>query len=567
MLNFSSWLAGAAGGLLLLAPLASALAQAPTIISLTPAANARAVPRNASVVATFSQPLAAGSAGALKVFSSQRGGLRGLATVAGSTITVAPAAYDFRPGETVQYTVTTAAVSSGGALAQARVGRFSTAVGGTGRGTFGGGAEVAVGNAPQAVTVADVDGDGDLDLLTASSVTDLVSVRFNNGQGMFGTGQDVSMGGIISCLAVADVDGDGDLDLLASDYNSCYGTSVGVRLNNGLGLFGLSQRVLVSPGPNALVLGDVDGDGDLDLLATSCSFGSSGTVSVRLNNGAGVFGGNQNVLVNGSATNVALGDVDNDGDLDLLAAITGISTVSVCLNDGTGTFGNFQDTYTNVAAMKLATGDLDGDGDLDLVVGSVMGSSISVRFNNGNGLFNSGQVLQVGSFPYAVTLGDVDADGDLDLLAANSNNGVASTVSVLLNNGSGAFSASQLVSTGANSIDLVLGDIDADGDLDLLTCNSVANSVSIRLNNGTGPLATAPSRARAALTAYPNPTTGRVALALPPAATRAELLDPLGRVVRVVPALAGTATLDVTGLAPGLYVVRAAGEAVRLVVE
>jgi hypothetical protein len=92
-------LCGAASGLLLRAA-APAQAQAPVITSLTPAANARAVPRNAAVVATFSQPLTAGSSAALKVFSSQRGGLRGggAAAVAGNTLTFSPTAYDFRPG-------------------------------------------------------------------------------------------------------------------------------------------------------------------------------------------------------------------------------------------------------------------------------------------------------------------------------------------------------------------------------------------------------------------------------------------------------------------------------------
>ena len=148
MLNFYSRLAGAAG-VLLLAPGAPALAQAFTITNLTPAANARAVPRNASVVATFSQPLTAASTGALKVFSSQRGGLRGggTATVAGNALTFAPAAYDFRPGEAVQYTVTTRAAGAGGSLATPRVGQFTTAVR-VSTGQFGLGSDPSVGTQP-----------------------------------------------------------------------------------------------------------------------------------------------------------------------------------------------------------------------------------------------------------------------------------------------------------------------------------------------------------------------------------------------------------------------------------
>ncbi|WP_139147334.1 Ig-like domain-containing protein, partial [Hymenobacter lapidarius] len=101
---------GLASGPLLLGPGGAARAQAPTLTGLSPVANARAVPRSASVMATFSQPLTAASAAALRVFSNQRGGLRsrGDTTLSGSTLSFAPTAYDFRPGETVQYTVTRA---------------------------------------------------------------------------------------------------------------------------------------------------------------------------------------------------------------------------------------------------------------------------------------------------------------------------------------------------------------------------------------------------------------------------------------------------------------------------
>ena len=128
---------------LLLAPAGAALAQAPVITSVIPMANARAAARNSPVTVNFNQPLTAASAGALKVFSGQRGGLRTRGTtpavVSGSALSFAPTAYPFLPGETVQYTVTTAAASSGGALEQARVGQFTAA----GGGAWGGGRSTA----------------------------------------------------------------------------------------------------------------------------------------------------------------------------------------------------------------------------------------------------------------------------------------------------------------------------------------------------------------------------------------------------------------------------------------
>ncbi|MDB5269516.1 MAG: hypothetical protein JWP58_2556 [Hymenobacter sp.] len=559
--------------LLLLAPLAPALAQAPVLINIAPAANAVAAPRNGGVVASFSQPLTAASAGALRVFSSQRGGLRGggAATVVGANVGFFPTAYDFRPGETVQLTVTTAAASAGGALAAPRVQQFTTAVGGTGTGRFAPGTEVAVGVEPNSVAVGDLDNDGDLDLLTGNRGTGTVSVRLNNGTGTFGGGQSLAVASAALGLVLGDVDGDGDLDLLSS---STTGNVVSVRLNNGSGTFGGGADVPAGAGPQALALGDVDGDGDLDFVATNRDVDS---VSVRFNNGSGSFGGRRGVGVGNGPQGVALSDVDNDGDLDLLATNLLAGTVSVRLNNGRGTFGGGQEVPTGGQPFGIAVGDVDGDGDADLLAVSYLFNGIvSVRLNNGSGTFGGTQSVAVPSYPPTVVLGDVDHDGDLDLLTADSGN---STASVRLNDGTGTFAGGADVPVGdvasgpSTPSAVALADVDGDGDLDLLAANTTtAGTVSVRLNNSAGPLATAAGRAPAALTAYPNPAghgpaTGRVALTLPPAATRAELLDPLGRVVRVVPAPAGTATLDVAGLAPGLYVVRAAGQVARLVVE
>ncbi|WP_210518184.1 FG-GAP-like repeat-containing protein [Hymenobacter terricola] len=518
VLKLYSCLAGAAGGLLWLAPFASALAQGPAIVTISPAANARAVPRNASVVATFSQPLTAASAGALKVFSRQRGGLRGggLAAVAGNTLTFAPTAYDFRPGETVQYTVTTAvagAGGAGGALGPARVGQFTTAAR-VSAGQFGTGADPSVDTQPFSSALGDIDADGDLDLVVANGMSGQVSIRSNNGRGTFSGSQALTVGGSPGGdVALADVDGDGDLDLLKADQGmGFFGGTVYVRLNNGLGTFSGSQSVTVGRGPVVLAIGDVDGDGDLDFAVTSSSTSS---ISIRLNDGAGNFSGSQSVAVGTTPWSVALADLDHDGDLDLVATNYGDNTVSVRLNDGSGVFSGFQDLATGTSPISLTLGDVDGDGDADLLVPNYGSNTVDLRLNNGTGTFGSAQTVAVGSAPGDISLGDVDADGDLDFVVTNFNAGTA----------------------------------------------------SVRLNGGTGPLATAPGTAPAVLAAYPNPATGRVTLALPPAATRAELLDALGRVVRSVPAQAGAATLDVAGLAPGLYVVRAAGQVVHIQVE
>ena len=547
-----------------------ARAQAPTILGVTPSANARAAARNTSLVVSFSQPLTAGSVAALKVFSSQRGGLRGGSTTAsGATLAFAPAAYDFRPGETVQYTVTTAAAGSGGGLAMPRVGRFTTAAG-VGTGLFGTGAQVALPGTsfgqPHGVALGDLDGDGDLDLVTANdnqdgTRTSTASICLNNGRGAFTLVQNVTVNGRPFAVVLGDVDGDGDLDLATASAHSV-GT-VCVRLNNGSGVFSGTQNVATDRYPYNLALGDVDGDGDLDLLtANNLGQGVPGSVSVRLNNGSGTFGGTVNVPVGSGSRSVGLGDVDADGDLDLLTADSEANTVSVRLNSGTGTFGGSQAVAVGRNPYGLALGDVDGDGDLDLATANfnffTNVSTASVRLNNGSGVFGGTQEVSVStnqsySGPSMVTLGDVDGDGDLDLLTADA--GRSNTVSVRVNDGTGLYSGTQNqdITPGSSPYDVVLGDVDGDGDLDFVTANFSSGNATVRFNGGSGPLAATPGAPPATPVAYPNPATGRVQLSLPPAATRVELLDALGRPVQTMPAQAGAATLDVTGLAPGLY--------------
>ena len=113
-------------------------------------------------------------------------------------------------------------------------------------------------------------------------------------------------------MTLGDLDGDGDLDMLIG----C-GGKVRISRNDGTGSFAFPELVSAGDVPNHPALGDVDGDGDLDILFTSAT--ASNKIEVRLNNGQGVFAGGQSVLIVGAADLMALGDLDGDGDLDLLA--------------------------------------------------------------------------------------------------------------------------------------------------------------------------------------------------------------------------------------------------------
>ncbi|MBH8570722.1 VCBS repeat-containing protein [Microvirga sp. STS02] len=581
---------------LLLAPAGVALAQAPIINSITPMANARAAARSGPVTVNFNQPLTAASASALKVFSSQRGGLRTRGTtpavVSGSTLSFAPTAYDFRPGETVQYTVTTAAASSSGALARDRVGQFTTAVGGTGTGRSFSlpttNPEVPTNDHPGTVVLGDLDGDGDLDFVTAcqGSTANPGSVRvyFNNGRGEFTSGLDVAVGRRYYNTTLGDLDGDGDLDLLIVSDSGM----VSVRLNSGNGTFvvpGNTPELALANNAGSTAVGDVDGDGDLDVLISN-----GNNVSVRLNNGAGVFtvpATNPEVAFI-SPGRPTLGDLDGDGDLDLLTTnyngSTAPASLRVRLNDGQGNFTastlipDLDLTYYPPSSPVL--GDVDGDGDLDALMAVQAGNWALLCLNNGQGGFSfsyPSNSIPIGYSPSNVVLGDMDGDGDLDLIATSEITGIRpptrnGAALICFNNGQGSFSPSYntAVSTGSYSIDTAVGDIDGDGDLDFMTANDEGFSVSVRLNGNTGPLSTAAGHLTAPDPAlFPNPAHDAVALtgAVPNAPLT--VLDALGRVLLTATTdAAGTARLALpAGLPAGVYLVRSGGQVRRLAVE
>ena len=463
------------------------LVQAPfAIASVSPAANAHAVAANSPVVVSFTAPLAATAGAGLQVFSSQRGGRRtgaAPAVVSGSTLTYTPTAYGFRPGEVVSATVTTAATAANGAvLAQGRVVQFTAAVGGTGTGRFGPAAAVAV-PSPYGVAVADVNNDGLPDLV--SSGLGSVMVRLGTGGGAFAaTTSSTAVGRSPQALALGDVNGDGNLDVLTADYLA---NTVSVVLGGGsAGFPATASFTLAVTNPRGVALADVDGDGDLDVLAASRT---TSTVAVWRNSGTGTFGPPVAVAVGADPYAVALADVDQDGDLDLLAANYAGASVSVLLNDGTGAFGSpGSSVVVGNNPQALALGDMNGDNLPDLLTANTADGTVSVALGTGSGSFGPpATVAGVGLFPDGIVLGDVDADGDLDAAITNFGDNNAT---LLLNNGSGGFAApagpgaTPHPATGQGPQGLALADVDNDGDLDLVTANETANNLSVLLNEG-----------------------------------------------------------------------------------
>ena len=221
------------------------------------------------------------------------------------------------------------------------------------------------------------------------------------------------MGGPFSdAAALGDLDGDGDLDVFIG--NQIYGQRGDqVWLNDGSGVFDDTGQRLGDVNTTDVELGDIDGDGDLDALIIHQGSGNSESHRIWRNDGNGQFSADSQPLSSQTdrrAEDIALGDIDNDGDLDAVIA-SGQEFPPIWLNDGTGHF-EARDGFSQ-GARSISLGDMDGDGDLDGM--TVRDNEIQVWVNDGAGEFTQlNHTVATSGRPRNLALGDVDGDGDLD---------------------------------------------------------------------------------------------------------------------------------------------------------
>jgi hypothetical protein len=302
------------------------------------------------------------------------------------------------------------------------------------------------------------------------------------GHGRFSSGQHLRDVGFSEDVDLGDLNGDGDLDAVVvrgTGYPSL------VCLNDGAGGVGPSCQSLSNANSNAVALGDLDGDGDLDLFLANGepAADKSEANEVWLNQG-GTQGGTPGTFARGwtqsaglsVSTAVALGDLDGDGNLDAFIGTSGNEGSRVWINSGLGAFSagwvESSDPSEIVASNDVALGDLDGDGDLDAFTGNAGLNKVWVNEGGAQagtmGTFRSGWEQTLGPVnTEGVALGDLDADGDLDVLAAN----LSSADVIWRNDGPSGFSRIALSLESLDSLGAALGDLDGDGDLDAFVAN------------------------------------------------------------------------------------------------
>jgi hypothetical protein len=383
-------------------------------------------------------------------------------------------------------------------LAVANVGASSVSIFlNSGNGTFPSRMDFATGYFPQSVTVGDFDGDGKLDLAVANAcgtvtpgsncdgpyINGTVSVLLGNGDGTFQAHVDYVVGIIPVYVTAADLNGDGNLDLLVADSGGIglppLGGDVTVLWGNGSGSF-TAQQFTTGYRPSSVVVGDFNGDGRLDFVVTN-EFDA--TVSIFVDQSSMNFAQPAFFYgASGFAQTAVAGDFNGDGKLDL--AVGCGSGVCILMGDGKASFSQTPLSYpTGNGAISVAVSDLNGDKKSDAVVANLLDNDVSVFLGNGDGTFQSQVNYSTGIGPTSVVIGDINHDGNPDLAVANQ---TANTVSVLLGNGDGTFQTHVDYPTANGPSFLAIGDLNGDGNLDLAVACTNSSSVSILLGNGDG---------------------------------------------------------------------------------
>lgn len=265
---------------------------------------------------------------------------------------------------------------------------------------------------PNSVATADFDGDGNVDMVTADGQSRDLGVLFGQGRGRFARAQFFELTGAPYTVVAADFDGDSAPDLAVTA-----GNSVEVLIGDGRGNFSTPTKYTVGSTPVDLEVSDFDSDGVPDLVALNDYVPQASDLSVLLGNGDGTFAPAVSYSVGEIPQGVDVGDLDGDGAVDLVVSEFRTTSVRVLLGDGDGGFGAPSATTVPGTPRDVALGDFDGDGRLDVAV-TTDDANITVLRGDGRGGLTPERTFRVIPGTYGLVSADMNGDGLADLVSS-----------------------------------------------------------------------------------------------------------------------------------------------------
>ena len=346
------------------------------------------------------------------------------------------------------------------------------------------------------VHVADMDSDGDMDIVASSIHDDTIRWFENNGNinPTFTAATIATNADSVREITVADMDNDGDLDILSASEND---DTIAWYENNGAADPTFTKAVIATSADNALdvQVADLDGDGDLDIVSASSL---DDTIAWYENDGAAnPTWAAADIATNADgATSVFLIDLDKDGDIDILSSSYNDDTIAWYENNGAAnpTF-TAADIATNIdGAYHVYAEDMDADGDIDILASAAIGDKVVLFKSNGaaDPTFTASDIITGFDTPIGLDVKDIDGDGDLDIGIAGNDGlfGASAADKVAWYASDGAANPSwTLIQSTTNPKDgaenVFIADIDGDGDLDGVSASHNDDTIALYINEGT----------------------------------------------------------------------------------
>ena len=339
----------------------------------------------------------------------------------------------------------------------------------------------------RSVYAADMDGDGDMDIVSASQQDNTIAWYENNGAvDPTWTASDIATNADFArSVFAADMDGDGDMDIISASLND---NTIAWYENNGAAdpSFTASDIATSANGAFSVFAADMDGDGDMDIVSASVD---DDTIAWYENNGAADPSWTAADIATSAdgARSVFAADMDGDGDMDIVSASTLDNTIAWYENNGAADPSWTKAVIATSAdlAKSVFAADMDGDGDMDIVSASSGDNTIAWYENNGaaDPSWTAADIATNANAAFSVYAADMDGDGDIDIVSASSGD---DTIAWYENNGAAdpTWTATDIATSADGARSVFAADMDGDGDMDIVSASQQDNTIAWYENTG-----------------------------------------------------------------------------------